>query len=267
MRRRWQTAVAVGACLAAGACGTDEEPVTAADDAPSHNLTAHPALPEAPHWTYDEAPEWGELDEQYAACGTGERQSPVDLAGATDEDLADPVLDYQPFELTVTDTNHSIQVGYETGSTLTLDDAAYELVQLHFHAPSEHTIDGKRAAAEIHFVHGDRDGPFVVLGVLVEEGPPEAAMVDVFDHLPVGAGDSNADTFFDAAELLPDSLAAYRYAGSLTTPPCTEDVTWLVLAEPVTWSAEQLALLTARYDDNARPLQDLHDRPLVLDSE
>lgn len=267
MNRRWQAAVLTTTCVLAGACGSDEEPVAAPDDAPSHNLTAHPALPDAPHWTYDEAPEWGDLDEQYAACGTGERQSPVDLGDAADEDLADPVLDYQPFELTVTDTGHSIQVGYETGGTLTLDDAAYELVQLHFHAPSEHTIDGRHAAAEIHFVHGDHDGPFVVLGVLVEEGPPEATMIDVFDHLPLGVGDTHADTFFDASELLPDSLAAYRYEGSLTTPPCTEDVTWLVLAEPVTWSAEQLARLTARYDANSRPLQDLHDRPLVLDSE
>jgi carbonic anhydrase len=267
MSGRWQVAVVVGACLAAAGCGTDQEPATAPDDSPSHILTAHPAVEGAAHWTYAEADRWGELDEQYAACGSGERQSPVDLTGATDEDLAEPVLAYEPFELTVTDTDHSIQVGYDTGSTLTLDDTAYDLAQLHFHAPSEHTVDGRHAAAEIHLVHGDHDGPFVALGVLVEEGAPSAAIDDVLDHLPVGAGDADAGTFFDATDLLPGSLEAYRYDGSLTTPPCTEDVTWLVLAEPVTWSAEQLALLTARYDDNARPVQDLHDRPLVLDRD
>jgi carbonic anhydrase len=267
MNSHWQVAVLAATCLTLGACGSDDEPSTAADDSPSHILTAHPAVPGGTHWTYDEAAEWGDLDEQYAACGTGERQSPVDLTGAEAEDLADPVLDYEPFELTVTDTEHSIQVGYDTGSTLTLDDTAYDLVQLHFHAPSEHTVDGSAAAAEIHLVHGDHDGPFVVLGVLVEEGAPDDAMDDVLGHLPTGPGDADAGITFDADELLPGSLEAYRYEGSLTTPPCTEDVTWLVLAEPVTWSAEQLALLTTRYDDNARPIQPLHDRPLVLDRE
>ncbi|MFA6576202.1 MAG: carbonic anhydrase family protein, partial [Nocardioides sp.] len=164
MNSHWQVAVLAATCLTLGACGSDDEPSTAADDSPSHILTAHPAVPGGTHWTYDEAAEWGDLDEQYAACGTGERQSPVDLTGAEAEDLADPVLDYEPFELTVTDTEHSIQVGYDTGSTLTLDDTAYDLVQLHFHAPSEHTVDGSAAAAEIHLVHGDHDGPFVVLG-------------------------------------------------------------------------------------------------------
>lgn len=267
MQRRRLVAVLATTCLAAGACGTDEDRAHAPDENPSHVLTAHPALPEAAHWTYAEAAEWGELDEQYAACGTGERQSPVDLTGAEDGDLADPVLDYRPFELTVTDTGHSVQVGYDTGSTLTLDETAYDLVQVHFHAPSEHTVDGRPAAAEIHLVHGDHDGPFVVLGVLVEEGATEPAMDDVLAHLPSGEGDTDAGLAFDATDLLPGSLGTFRYDGSLTTPPCTEDVTWLVLAEPVTWSADQLASLEARYDRNARAVQDLHDRPLVLDRD
>ncbi|MDP2775480.1 MAG: carbonic anhydrase family protein [Nocardioides sp.] len=251
MKSRQQLAALLTACVALGACGSDGEPDQESD--------------EAVHWTYAEAGDWGDLDEQYAACGTGKRQSPVDLAGAAEEDLVDPVLDYEPIELTVTDTEHSIQVGYDAGSTLTLDDTAYDLVQLHFHAPSEHTVDGQPAAAEIHLVHGGPDGSYVVLGVLVEEGAPGDAVDDVLGHLPEGPGDAAAGLTFDADALLPESLETYRYEGSLTTPPCTEAVTWLVLAEPVTWSAEQLALLTARYDDNARPTQPLHDRTLVLD--
>ena len=212
-------------------------------------------------WTHDSPEEWG------GQCATGTRQSPVDLTAAEPEDLADVQFDYQPSAVTVANTGHTLEAAYGTGSAIGVDGTWFDLVQFHFHAPSEHTIDGEQAAAEIHLVHRDDDGNLAVVGVLVEQGEPNAGVAPVLEDPPYREGtETEPEARIDADDLLPESLLTYRYDGSLTTPPCSEGVQWLVMAEPVTWSAAQLTAFTDLYDGSNRPVQPLGDRVQLLDT-
>lgn len=214
----------------------------------------------APEWTYENVDAWGET------CATGDEQSPIDLVEAQDADLPDPELDYRPATATVADTGHSVQVAFADGGTMALDGETYTLRQFHMHTPSEHHVDGSSYAAELHLVHENADGELAVLGVLVDEGEPDPLLGDVLEALPAGeAGPVELDEPVDVDELLPDDLTTYRYDGSLTTPPCTEGVSWLVLTTPVTWSAEQIDDLAGRHPDSHRPVQPHGDRTLTVD--
>jgi carbonic anhydrase len=149
-----------------------------------------------------------------------------------------------------------------SGGTLTIDDKAYQLAQLHFHTPSEHTIDGTRYPAEVHLVHAADDGQLAVVGVMFEEGDENAALAEFWNNIPniEEAGTVN----FNAGSLLPDDRTAYTYSGSLTTPPCSEVVSWHVMETPVSISADQLETLTNMHDDNERPIQPLNDRTVEV---
>lgn len=240
-------------CLSAlTACG-DDVPGAAGEE-----IVEHPVE----HWSHDDPDAWGET------CTTGTKQSPVDLTDASAEDLAEIEFDYQPSEVTVANTGHTIQAGYGTGSAIGVDGTWYDLIQFHFHAPSEHTIDGENAAAELHLVHQDDDGNLAVVGVLVSEGTANEAVAPVLDDLPDDEGEqTEPETEVDADGLLPDGHLTFRYDGSLTTPPCSEGVRWMVMTEPVTWSAEQLAAFTDLYDGSNRPVQPLNDRVELVDAK
>lgn len=213
------------------------------------------------HWSHDDPGAWG------GTCATGTEQSPVDLTGARGEDLADIEFDYGPAPVTVANTGHTIQADYADGGSIEVDGTAYDLVQFHFHAPSEHTIDGEQAAAELHLLHQDDDGNLAVIGVLVEKGEPNKGVAPVLEDPPYREGtETEPEATIDADDLLPESLLTYRYDGSLTTPPCSEGVQWLVMAEPVTWSAAQLTAFTDLYDGSNRPVQPLGDRVEVVDA-
>ena len=213
------------------------------------------------HWTHEDPEAWG------GECATGDQQSPVDLTDAQPRDLADIEFDYQPSAVTVSNTGHTIQADYGTGSAIGVDGAWFDLVQFHFHAPSEHTVDGEHAAAELHLVHQDDEGNLAVIGVLVEKGEPDDGVAPVLEDVPYRAGtETEPDARIDADELLPESHLTYRYDGSLTTPPCSEGVQWLVMTEPVTWSAAQLTEFTDLYDGSNRPVQPLGDRVELVDS-
>lgn len=212
-------------------------------------------------WTYEDVSGWGDT------CATGDEQSPVDLADTTQEDLADLDLAYTASDATVIDTGHSVQTTLEDGGTMTLDGETYTLRQFHFHTPSEHQVDGVPYAAEVHLVHEGEDGALAVLGVLVEEGAAHPVIDDVLDHAPEEGDDPVPTTDpVDPNDLLPADRRTYRYPGSLTTPPCTEDVAWSVLEEPVTWSPEQVAHFAERHPDSHRPPQPLNERVLLHDS-
>ena len=237
--------------VAACASDTDDETPEATDE----------AAQVAEHWSHEHPEEWGE------ECATGDRQSPVDLTDAEPSDLQDIVFDYQPSAVTVANTGHTIQAAYGSGSAIGVDGTWFDLVQFHFHAPSEHTIDGKHAAAELHLVHQDDDGNLAVIGVLVEKGRPNKGVAPVLDDAPRREGmDAEPGAKIDADDLLPESLLTYRYDGSLTTPPCSEGVQWLVMAEPVTWSPAQLTAFTDLYDGSNRPVQPLGERVQVVDT-
>ena len=208
-------------------------------------------------WSYDgeTGPEhWDELSSDYADCDGG-RQSPIDLADARPPNGA-PHLQtaYATAEATVVDTGHAVQVNTE-GGTLDVRDKTYVLEQLHVHTPSEHTLQGERYAAEIHLVH-QSDDQYAVLTTLVEEGAPHP-------HLDEWVGEVGTTIAYNAGWLLPERRSYYTYEGSLTTPPCTEGVRWVIFDTPIQASSEQLDALRARHDDNVRPLQSRNGRALV----
>ncbi len=222
---------------------------------------------------------WGGLDESFALCDVGQTQSPIDVAfgdvgaGA----LPDFALDYAPTPVVLLNNGHAVEVEVQTGSFLRLDDDLLELLQFHFHAPSEHTLEGRSFAMELHLVHlcgrcffRNEAGALAVIGVLIEEGEENAAFARFWDALPGRAGSEvDAGVSLDLYEVLPRDRTAYRYAGSLTTPPCSEGVTWLLLKQPITLSAEQIDAFKAVLAGsccpfNNRPVQPLNGRQIEV---
>lgn len=228
---------------------------------------------EPPHWEYegDAGPEhWGELSEDFALCGVGSAQSPIDISGASALNLTDISFDYGDSALNIFNNGHTIQVNVDEGSSITYNGITYDLLQFHFHHPSEHTIDGVPADMEIHFVHRDpNSGNLAVVGVLLMAGDDtNAEYAAVFDHLPAEVGEPDAmGNSIDVASLIPEGAHYTTYNGSLTTPPCSEIVRWLVLDTPVTLSAEQIEAFAAIHEMNARPVQPLNGRDLLEDNE
>ena len=230
------------------------------------------ALADDVHWGYlgDEGPEyWGALSPDYALCADGSAQSPIDIRDASALDLVDIEFQYGESANKIFNNGHTIQVNVDAGSAIRYNGIRYDLLQFHFHAPSEHTIDGEAAPLEIHFVHQDPNaGNLAVVGILFVEGESvNEAYAPVFDYLPAQVGEPEAaGEPIALAALLPQARTFYTYQGSLTTPPCSEVVRWLLLEDPVELSAQQIAAFTARYDGNARPTQPLGARDLLLDS-
>jgi carbonic anhydrase len=207
----------------------------------------------------------------YALCGEGQGQSPIALtSGATSTGLTWS-FNYGNTEFAVAhhehvedlvDNGHTIQVTVEEGSTLTLNGTTYTLKQFHVHTPSEHTIDGKNMPMEVHLVHQDSAGHFAVVGVLVKEGAANANFAKLVANLPAAKGDTVtvAGEQMDLTMHLPAQEKAYHYVGSLTTPPCSEGVQWLVLQDMITLSKEQIEAFSSRVGPNNRPTQPLNTR-------
>jgi carbonic anhydrase len=218
------------------------------------------------HWSYSGAtgPEhWASEDAAYATCGSGKHQSPIDIEKTTVGPLPPIEFAYQPIPLTVTDTGHSFQVNAPAGSGgITIGADHYDLVQFHFHRPSEEEIHGRRESMVAHLVHKNASGDLAVVAVLIHTGEPNAFLKEVFDHFPA-KGSTEAKVpgaTLNLAEFLPPHRGYYTFEGSLTTPPCTEHVRWFVLKSPVQASAAQVQQFAARYPHDARPVQALNDR-------
>ena len=229
----------------------------------------HPVA--AVHWTYEgeEGPDhWGEIDPAYAACGTGKSQSPIDVETPAGDDLTNISFHYQPSDLNILNNGHTVQVNYDSGSYIELDGVRYDVAQFHYHAPSEHAVDGKLFAAELHIVHKNADDGLAVVGILLNEGAQNDALQPFIANLPAEESEAkDAGVKINAADFLPAAQTTYRYSGSLTTPPCSEGVNWLLMTTPVEVSAEQITALKSLFDHgNNRPVQPLNDRPLVEDS-
>ena len=223
------------------------------------------------HWDYegtDGPKHWGSLDPAFAACASGTEQSPVDLTGAQESDLSSLAFDYTPSPITISNNGHTIQVEYAPGSGIVLDGARYELLQFHFHHVSEHAVDGVRFPLELHLVHRNNSGALAVVGVLFEAGGANEALKPLWSHLPAKAGPATIVAGeVDATALLPKRRTTWRYMGSLTTPPCTDGVSWIVMTEPVALSAEQIEAFGAIFPNNSRPVQPLNGRVLRRDGE
>jgi carbonic anhydrase len=212
------------------------------------------------------APAWGELSDDFAACSDGLAQSPVDLGSATPSDRLDLTVDYESGPVTIADNGHTVQATVADGDHgITVEGTAFELVQMHFHTPSEHTIDGEFAEAEAHFVHRSAEGELAVIGVMLIEGDEPNASWGAYTDAAGGGEGVAVDATLDWPSLLPDDLTTLRYSGSLTTPPCTEGVRWMVMDEPVALAADQLAALAAVHEGNHRPVQPLNGREVLAD--
>jgi carbonic anhydrase len=223
----------------------------------------------ATRWSYTGSggPEhWAQLDSDFAACA-GQQQSPIDLTAATPQDLVNPQPAYLTGPARIVDNGHTVQVDVEPGSFLTVDGIPYQLLQFHFHSPSEHTVDGSSFPVELHLVHQAETGALAVIGVLITGGEANLPLVPLIADIPGKVGrQARLRLPIDPTSLLPSDRRAYRYSGSLTTPPCSEGVTWLVMATPIQASGQQIAALARTLQGNSRPPQPRSQRELVLDS-
>lgn len=216
------------------------------------------------HWGYAGlgGPEnWGKIPGN-ETCGIGKRQSPIDIRGGIKVDLEPIKFDYRPTQFRITDNGHTVQVDVGEGSTITLTGRTYQLVQFHFHRPSEERVNGKAWDMVAHLVHRDFDNNLAVVAVLMEMGMDNPFIQTLWNYIPleVGLSVEPTDVVIDLNRLLPEKREYYTYMGSLTTPPCTENVLWMVMKNPVPVSLQQIGIFARLYPHNARPVQPSNDR-------
>ena len=222
---------------------------------------------EAAHWGYEGAggpTAWAALRPEYTQCASGSRQSPSDIRDGLAVDLEPVRFDYQPSHFAVIDNGHTVQVNVAPGNAIEVGGRRYELVQFHFHRPSEERIDGRQFEMSVHLVHKDAEGRLAVVAVLLEKGPAQPVVQTVWNNLPLEKKEEvAARALLDPAGLLPADRRYYTYMGSLTTPPCSEGVQWVVMRTPATATAGQLDLFARIYPMNARPLQSAAGRRIL----
>jgi len=219
-------------------------------------------------WSYSGAqgPEhWGDLKPEFAACKTGHRQSPIDIRDTRKGDLPPIQFDYKPSPLHIIDDGHSIMINYGSGSHISVGGKTYQLKQFHFHRPSEEKLNGEGYDMAIHLVHADEQGNLAVVAVLLQNGAENVVIHKLWDHLPTKKEKEELldGVEIDASRLLPVDRGYYTFPGSLTTPPCSESVTWFVLKHPVTISAAEIEQFGRLYPNNARPTQAQYDRTVL----
>src|SRR5688500_18365964 len=251
------------------------EQTTGGDTVKSTPVSARPA-----HWGYagESGPTaWATLSPVYALCGTGKTQSPINIVKTDAKGGANWKLDYKTTSLKIAhnehmddiiDNGHTIQVTVDEGSTFTFGDKTYNLKQFHFHTPSEHTVDGKNMPMEMHMVHQSDDGSLAVVSVLFKEGKvANENFAKIIANLPNAKGESKhvTDVNLELKVHLPKDNYAYHYVGSLTTPPCSENVQWLVLRDMVSLTPDQINAFSSKIGPNNRPTQPLNDRTVNID--
>lgn len=246
-----QIAIAIAAAVLSTAAFAEE-----------HAHAAHP------HWAYDgaEGPaHWGEMEAAFSTCTTGKNQSPINLTDFVKAELAPIKFDYKSGGDSIVNNGHTVQVHYAPGSTITLNGHTFEVKQFHVHSPSENQINGKSFPMEAHFVHADVNGNLAVVAVMFEEGKTNPELEKAWKSMPHEEGKTVAlkENVLGTA-VMPENKAYYRFNGSLTTPPCTEGVTWLVLKQAVTASKEQIENFTkVMHHHNNRPLQAVNARAVL----
>lgn len=247
------------------------QPAPAAPSARSAARSARPPAPATPpapvQWGYqgDGGPAaWARLRPEFNLCGKGQRQSPVDIRGGLAVDLEPVQFGYADTRFAVIDNGHTVQANIAPGSHIEIGGQRFELLNLHFHRPSEERIDGRQFEMSVHLVHRDAQGQLAVVALLIDRGPAHPVVQTVWNNLPLEQGQEvPARVALPLQALLPEDRRYYTYMGSLTTPPCTEGVRWVVMRQPVSMSAEQIELFARIYPMNARPLQQLAGRRIL----
>jgi carbonic anhydrase len=227
--------------------------------AASEPEAAHHDMGHEVHWAYsgDTGPDsWGRLKPEFQQCAVGKRQSPIDIREGIAVQL-DPIrFDYKTTPFRVIDNGHTVQVNLPPGNSITVQGRRYELLQFHFHRPSEERVNGRQYDMVAHLVHKDLDGKLAVVAVLLEQGKANPLVQMVWNNLPLEKEiEQPGLTPMDLTMLLPTQRQYYTYMGSLTTPPCTEGVLWMVMKQPTMVSPEQVGIFGRLYQNNARPVQ------------
>jgi carbonic anhydrase len=267
--------------LLQAACNGSKPAVPVQEQAKAPPAKTRAAAPPAgdPVWGYEasEGPsKWGSLSPKWAVCSSGKMQSPIDIEKTARMDLPELRAEFKPAVLKIVhhehmadviNTGHSIQVNYTEGDTLKVGGEEFQLLQYHFHSPSEHTVGGKHFPIEMHMVHKSANEKLAVVGVFIEEGKHNSAFDPVWSNLPSSKSVQHhlEHVTVDVNQLLPTSKTTYRYDGSLTTPPCSEGVKWIVMTDPVQISAQQINAFRNVMKDNNRPVQPLNARKVVTD--
>ncbi|SDH68563.1 carbonic anhydrase [Alteribacillus persepolensis] len=261
----------IGSCLAASlsffAAGCQES--TKETNAPNEEER----LGEEQEWSYggETGPEhWGNLDPAYADCVNGNEQSPVNIefsqVAEGEDNAGNMEINYQPAVFTFVHNGHTIQAENPSEvNRLTIDEKEYELAQFHFHTPSEHEFNGEKYEMELHLVHEGENGQLAVLGVMLQEGEENEELSKAWENLPETEReeDITVDDPIDVQALLPENQESFYYDGSLTTPPCTEEVKWSIFEQPMEMSKEQIEDFQRIFPDNHRPVQEQNDRGIM----
>jgi carbonic anhydrase len=224
------------------------------------------------HWSYEgeTSPEyWGDLDPVNSACVNGNEQSPINIEFSQVENekaAEDLQINYKPTSFSLMNNGHTVQANAASGSnSILIEGKEYKLAQFHFHTPSEHQFNGQNYEMELHLVHKDADGKIAVLGVMIQEGEENKSLAAVWDILP--KEETEKDIFLnepvDLKALLPEDRTAFHYDGSLTTPPCTEEVKWIVFEKSIEMSKEQIEAFRQIFPDDHRPVQSLKNRKVI----
>lgn len=225
------------------------------------------AFAEGPHWSYEGKTgpaNWGDLSKEFATCKTGQVQSPIDIPTKSAVKATTAIkTSYKASAGDIINNGHTIQVGLADGGSANFGAADYKLLQFHFHTPAEEKVDGKGFPFNAHLVHKSADGKLAVIGVLFNEGKENASLKEVFANMPAKEGKVALKAPFDTTSILPKSLSYYGYAGSLTTPGCSEGVDFYILKTPVELSSAQLTAFKKIFPLNARPVMPLNGRKVT----
>lgn len=239
---------------------------------PLSDVKSLQASPDFSYGGFKNPTNWDELNPNWAICESGTQQSPIDIKSSLLGNILSPPaniqFNYQSLSnFPVQNNGHTIQVNYpfpSGTSTMTVDGITYQLAQFHLHTPSEHLLNGEAAALELHLVHQNPQGQLAVVGVMIENGAINNDLQTVFANMPLQEGINTAIGTINASNFLPANRTYYGYPGSLTTPPCSQGVKWIVLKNPITASQAQIDAFTNLYQVNARPVQDLNLRTIQL---
>jgi len=266
--------------IAIGITACDKKQKEETSEVKVDSVSIQPVSARPVHWGYageDGPATWASLSPVYALCGEGKNQSPINIVKTDAKGGANWKFDYKTTSLHIAhnehmediiDNGHTIQITVDEGSMFTFGDKTFNLKQVHFHTPSEHTLDGKHAPMEMHLVHQAADGTLAVVAAFIQEGKtPNENFSKIIANLPNAKGETKhvADVNLELKMHLPKDNFAYHYIGSLTTPPCSEGVQWLVLGNPVYLTAEQIEAFSSRIGPNNRPTQGLNERQVNVD--
>ena len=256
-RQQARASAAARAKKVADARRKQEEQAAAAAAAVA--ITAAAAPKRGTAWSYEGElgpANWSKINDGWAKCATGNRQSPIDLRDGIKVNLEQISFDYHPSSFTEVNNGRTIQVEVGSGNFITVGNQTYELQQFHFHRPSEEKINGKGTEMVMHMVHKSADGKIAIVAVLLERGQPHGLMQTIWDNLPLEKNETVAPAIvIDPSDALPEKREYFTYMGSLSEPPCTEGVLWMVFKQPRQASPSQMALFSRLYPLNARPVQ------------